>query len=121
MIDLQYFVDTLPLKYTRNRVARAIEISKFPYKIERALRAYAEHDALHYLFQQPFTEEGEKHVAYLEKTFNRGWLPFGEKYNVFTPKECDCGRITVELIDETADIIYWTLEHDETIHKLAYT
>ena len=42
----------------------------------------------------------------MEKTFNRGWLPFGEKYNVFTPKECDCGRITAELIDETAEIIY---------------
>jgi hypothetical protein len=106
MIDLQYFVDTLPQKYTRNRVVQEIEFSKFPYKTERALRAYAEHDALHYLFQQPFTEEGEKHVAYLEKKFNRGWLPFGEKYNVFTPKECDCGRITAELIDETAEIIY---------------
>ena len=106
MIDLQYFVDTLPQRIHRRFVVGVIHQSKFPHKTEKAIRAYAEHDALHYLFQQPFTEEGEQHVAYLEKTFNRGWLPFGEKYNVFTPKECDCGRITAELIDETAEIIY---------------
>jgi hypothetical protein len=33
-------------------------------------------------------------------------LPYGEKYNVFIPKECDYGIITSELIDETAEIIY---------------
>ena len=67
--------------------------------------AQLEHDALHYLSQQPFTKEGEECVAYLEKTFNRGWLPLGEKYNTFKPKECECSHITQELITETAEKI----------------
>lgn len=67
--------------------------------------AQLEHDALHYISQQPFTKEGEEYVAYLEKTFNRGWLPFGEKYNTFTPRECECSHITQELITETAEKI----------------
>jgi hypothetical protein len=106
MTDLQYFVDTLPSKPNRDTIASQLERTETSITTDEAIRAYAEHDALHYLFQQPFTKEGEKHVAYLEKTFNRGWLPFGEKYNVFIPEECDCGRITAELIDETAEIIY---------------
>jgi hypothetical protein len=105
-MDIQQFLDTIPQKIHRRWVVTVTQQHKFPYKTERALRAYAEHDALHYLFQQPFTEEGEKHVAYLEQKFNRGWLPFGENYNVFIPEECDCGIITSELIDETAEIIY---------------
>jgi hypothetical protein len=106
VMDIQQFLDTIPQKIHRRWVVTVTQQNKFPYKTERALRAYAEHDALHYLFQQPFTEEGEKHVAYLEQKFNRGWLPFGENYNVFIPEECDCGIITSELIDETAEIIY---------------
>ena len=106
MTDLQYFVDNLPYLHTRDKIAAQLERTETSITTDEAIRAHAEHDALHYLFQQPFTEEGEKHVAYLEKTFNRGWLPLGEKYNVFIPKECDCGRITAELIDETAEIIY---------------
>lgn len=106
MINLQTFINTIPDKITRRRVARAIQYSRFPHKTEVALRAYAQHDALHYLFNQPFTSEGEECVAYLELLFNRGWLPFGEKYNRNFPRECECGTITVEQIDEIALKLY---------------
>ena len=74
--------------------------------------AQLEHDALHYISQQPFNKQGEEYVAYLEKTFNRGWLPFGEKYNTFTPRECECSHITQELITQTAEDIQ-SLMYDE--------
>lgn len=105
MIDLQYFADTVPNKITRSRVVREIQFHKFPYKTERALRAYAEHDALHYLSGHSFTSESEEYVAYLEKIFNRGWLPYGKEYNSFLPRECKYDGITVEKIDEVADIL----------------
>lgn len=73
-MDLQFFLDTVPQRIRRRWVAVVIQQNKIPYKTEKALKAYAEHDALHYLFQQPFTEEGEKCVAYLERKFHRGWL-----------------------------------------------
>jgi hypothetical protein len=106
VMDIQQFVDTAPQRIRRRWVAADIQQYKFPYKTEVALRAHAEHDALHYLFQQPFTKEGEEHVAYLEQKFHCGWLPLGEKYNPNSPVPCDCGIITSELIDETVKIIY---------------
>lgn len=105
MTDLQQFLDQIP-RIRRRWVVSDIQQYKFPYKTEVALKAHAEHDALHYLFQQPFTEEGEKCVAYLERKFHRGWLPVGEEYNQFSPVPCECGIITEELIDETAEVIY---------------
>jgi hypothetical protein len=106
MTDLRYFLDTVPIKINRRMVVSGITICKFPYKTERALRAYAEHDALHYLFQLDFSEKSEQYISYLEKTFNCGWLPYGEKYNKNTPRKYDCGSITLEMIDEISQIIY---------------
>lgn len=100
MTDLQYFVDTLPRKINRN-----IVLFKDNITIDEAMNAWFEHDALHYLGEHPFTDEGEQHVVYLEKIFNRGWLPFGEKYNTFEPKECVYSHITQELITEIAELI----------------
>ena len=106
MTDLKRFVSTLPQMISS---LREIEVNIQKYnlspKSEEIFMAQLEHDALHYLSQQPFTKEGEEYVAYLEKTFNRGWLPFGEKYNTFKPKECECSHITQELITETAEKI----------------
>ena len=106
VMDIQQFVDTAPQRIRRRWVVADILQYKFPYKTEVALRAHAEHDALHYLFQQPFTKEGEEHVAYLEQKFHCGWLPLGEKYNTNSPIPCDCNGITLKLIDETSEIIY---------------
>jgi hypothetical protein len=105
MIDLQYFADTVPDKVTRSRVVREIKIYNLPFKTERLLKAYAEHDALHYLSGHYFTLMDEGHIAYLEKIFNRGWLPYGKKYNPNFPRECEYNGITVEKIDEVADIL----------------
>ena len=104
-MDLQYFVDRLPGKPNRDTIASQIENSSTPITTDQALNAWYEHDALHYLANQPFTDEGEEFVAYLEKQFNRGWLPFGEKYNTYYQRKCMFSHITQELITETAEQI----------------
>ena len=104
--DLKFFVKHhLPSLPNPDKIAEEIKHDESPFTVDTAIRTWCEHDALHYLSQQPFTKEGEEYVAYLEKTFNRGWLPFGEKYNTFKPKECECSHITQELITETAEKI----------------
>lgn len=114
MSDLQTFINTIPDKITRSRVVREIQNYKFPYKTEVALRAYAEHDALHYLFNQPFTKEGEKKIAWAEYKFNRGWFAVDEKYNQFFREEFDCSHITHKMIDEVALKLYEVYDDYET-------
>jgi len=113
MTDLKHFVSTLPQMIISFREIE-VNIQKYnlSLKSEEIFMAQLEHDALHYISQQSFDKEGEECVAYLEKTFNRGWLPFGEKYNTFTPRECECSHITQELITETAEDIQ-SLMYDE--------
>jgi hypothetical protein len=104
-MNLQYFVTTLPPRVTRESIVEEIETDGVEFTIDDVIRAWCEHDALHYLSQQPFTIEGENCVSYLEKKFNRGWLPLGDKYNPYYRQECECGIITTELIDDTAQFI----------------
>ena len=113
MTDLKRFVSTLPQMIISFREIE-VNIQKYnlSLKSEEIFMAQLEHDALHYLSQQPFNKQGEECVAYLEKTFNRGWLPFGEKYNTSIPRECECSHITQELITETAENIE-SLMYDE--------
>ena len=102
--DLKFFVKHhLPSLPNRDKIAAQLERTETSITTDEAIRAWVEHDALHYISQQPFNKQGEECVAYLEKTFNRGWLPFGEKYNTFTPRECECSHITQELITQTAE------------------
>jgi len=102
--DLKFFVKHhLPYLPNRDEIAAQLERTETSITTDEAIRAWVEHDALHYISQQPFNKQGEECVAYLEKTFNRGWLPFGEKYNTFTPRECECSHITQELITQTAE------------------
>jgi hypothetical protein len=104
--DLKFFVKHhLPSLPNRDKIAEHLTKNNALVTVDEAIRAWVEHDALHYLSQQPFTKEGEEYVAYLEKTFNCGWLPLGEKYNTFKPKECECSHITQELITQTAEQI----------------
>ena len=104
--DLQFFVDHhMPYIPNRDIIASQIENDSVAITTDEAFIAWYEHDALHYLAEQPFTKEGEACVAYLERKFNRGWLPWGKKYNPFTPKECNDSHITQELITETAEDI----------------
>ena len=107
MMDLQYFIDTLPAKFNRRTAVSFIQQYKFPYKTEKVLKALAEHDSLHYLSGQPFTQEGEQCVIYLEKKFQKGFSPIAENYTTLLPQiPCEYDTITSELIDETASIIY---------------
>ena len=103
--DLKFFVKFLPRLTNREEFAIQIENENTGITTDEAVKASCEHDALHYISQQPFTKEGEEYVAYLEKIFNCGWLPLGEKYNTFKPKECECSHITQELITQTAEQI----------------
>jgi hypothetical protein len=103
--DLKFFVKFLPSLPNRDEIAEHLTKNNALVTFDEAVNAWVEHDALHYLSQQPFTKEGEECVAYLEKTFNRGWLPFGERYNTSIPRECECSHITQELITETAEKI----------------
>lgn len=73
MSDLQTFINTIPDKIAHNRVLREIENLNLSYNLEVGLRAWAQHDALHYLSNQPFTVEGEQKVAWMEYKFKRGW------------------------------------------------
>lgn len=101
--DLKFFVKHhLPSLPNRDKIAEHLTKNNDLVTVDEAIRAWVEHDALHYLSEQPFNKQGEECVAYLEKTFNRGWLPFGEKYNIFTPRECECSHITQDLITATA-------------------
>jgi hypothetical protein len=110
--DLKFFVKFLPSLPNRDKIAAQLERTETSITTDEAINAWVEHDALHYLSQQPFNQEGEECVAYLEKTFNCGWLPLGEKYNTFKPKECECFHITQELITQTAEDIQ-SLMYDE--------
>ena len=101
--DLKFYVKHLPFLPTRDEIAERLTNNNALITVDEAVSAWCEHDALHYLSQQSFDKEGEECVAYLEKTFNRGWLPFGEKYNSSTPRECECSHITQELITQTAE------------------
>ena len=110
--DLKFFVKFLPSLPNRDKIAAQLERTETSITTDEAINAWVEHDALHYISQQPFNQEGEECVAYLEKTFNRGWLPFGEKYNPSIPRECECSHITQELITQTAEDIQ-SLMYDE--------
>jgi hypothetical protein len=110
--DLKFFVKHLPSLPYPDKIAEEIKYNNTLVTVDEAVSAWCEHDALHYLSQQSFDKEGEKCVAYLEKTFNRGWLPFGEKYNTSIPRECECSHITQELITEIAEDIQ-SLMYDE--------
>ena len=103
--DLKFYVKHLPFLLNRDEIAERLTKNNALITVDEAVSAWCEHDALHYLSQQSFDKEGEECVAYLEKTFNRGWLPFGERYNTSTPKECECSHITQELITQTAEKI----------------
>ena len=103
--DLQFFVHNLPHLSTREKIAEQLTKNNALVTVDEAVSAWCEHDALHYLSQQSFDKEGEECVAYLEKTFNRGWLFFGERYNTSTPRECEYSHITQELITQTAEDI----------------
>ena len=103
--DLKFYVKHLPFLPTRDEIAERLTKNNALITVDEAVSAWCEHDALHYISQQPFNQEGEECVAYLEKTFNRGWLPFGERYNTSTPRECECSHITQELITQTAEKI----------------
>ena len=105
VIDIQYFTSTLPHITSRDSIAAQIENDGVGFTTDDVIRAWCEHDALHYLSGHSFTEQGEKCVAYLEQVFHKGWFPFGSKYNAHNPKPCEYGRMTPELIDETAQMI----------------
>jgi len=110
--DLKFFVKFLPSLPNRDEIAEQLTKNNALVTVDEAIIAWCEHDALHYISQQPFTKQGEECVAYLEKTFNRGWLPFGEKYNTSIPRECEYSHITQELITEIAEDIE-SLMYDE--------
>lgn len=105
-MDLQQFLDSAPIKISYKEESIKIRQYRCPFKTEVALNAWAEHDALHFLFNRPFNREGENHVVFLEQKFQRGWLMVGEQYNRNTPVPYECDKITLEMVDETARIIY---------------
>lgn len=105
MIDIQYFTTTLPHITSRDHIAVQIENAQTGFTVDDIIRAWCEHDSLHYLSGQPFTENGEECVSYLERYFLKGWFPLGKEYNVYSPSPCSTDKITVELINETAQII----------------
>jgi hypothetical protein len=43
------------------------------------LKAWSEHDSIHYLLNLPFTLVGERKVAYVEAHCGVGWAPYGDE------------------------------------------
>jgi hypothetical protein len=43
------------------------------------LKAWSEHDSIHYLLNLPFTLVGERKVAHVEAHCGVGWAPYGDK------------------------------------------
>lgn len=108
--DLRFFVDYhIPKKVSKETMAKVIQEEHHQFTTEEGMNAWREHDALHYLSSNPFSDDGERRVKYLEQIFQRGWLPYGHQYNPYTPQECKYSHITQELITETAELIkcYW--------------
>jgi hypothetical protein len=104
--DLYFFsIHHIPVKPSRYTLAAQLENSSYKITTDEGMTAWYEHDAIHYLSQQPFNENGEKCVKYLEQKLWRGWLPHGEEYNTWGPVECDYSHISQELITETAGLI----------------
>ena len=48
---------------------------------EEYLKAWSEHDSIHYLLNLPFTLEGERKVAFVEVHCGVGWAPYGDKFS----------------------------------------
>ena len=43
------------------------------------LKAWSEHDSIHYLLNLPFNLNGERKVAFVEAHCGVGWAPYGNK------------------------------------------
>ncbi len=65
------------------------------------LKAWSEHDSIHYLLNLPFNLNGERKVAFVEAHCGVGWAPYGDecslnvrdKINFLMPKKF--GRLKI--------------------------
>ena len=84
-MDLQYFYYCLaPEKVLseeafNHNVGLYVSQGIFSVSYGDYLKAWSEHDSIHYLLNLPFTLFGERKVAHIEAHCGVGWAPYGDK------------------------------------------
>ena len=91
-LGIDEFVKLIPNKETYDLSARDKLITE-----QNFYDRWSEHDALHFISGNPFTDDGEKRVAYLEQMLKCGWFEYNSFRKVAVP--CDYDYITDELLD----------------------
>lgn len=61
-MDIQQFVDLLPVKPTRDLIASQIEKNPSLMSIDEIIDTWCIHDALHYISGANFTHRGERKI-----------------------------------------------------------
>jgi len=83
-MDIQTFYFLCPDKVLSEDAfngARCIHSSRGIFSVSYSdyLKAWSEHDSIHYLLNLPFTMVGERKVAFTEAHCGVGWAPYGNK------------------------------------------
>lgn len=109
-MELQRFVSfIIPDKNVLHKDIELLKNNPEKHNISKVqlINAWCEHDALHYLFNESFTYDGEVNVASLEKYFNCGFYPYDKKYNSFYNENIqkDLDSTTIIEIMNIANII----------------
>jgi hypothetical protein len=85
MMDLQHFYHYLAPEKVLSEDAfnRNVELYSgqgiFSVSYSDYLKAWSEHDSIHYLLNLPFNLNGERKVAFVEAHCGVGWAPYGDK------------------------------------------
>lgn len=86
----------VPVIHTIKKINEKYNHDIYGISSNQAFHNWCEHDALHFISGNPFTDEGERNVAFIEKKFNCGWV----KYNGYIKyaTECETDYINADVI-----------------------
>jgi hypothetical protein len=84
MMDLQYFYHCLPEKVLSEEAFNSnvwLYASQGIFSVSYGdyLKAWSEHDSIHYLLNLPFNLNGERKVAFVEAHCGVGWASYGDE------------------------------------------
>lgn len=104
-MDIEQFVNILPVKPTRDLIASQLENTPSAMTLDEVIDIWCIHDDLHYITGINFTHNGEKKIRYLEEKFNIGCWSVDPKFNTYKPLVCNTSSITHNRIREVANQI----------------
>jgi hypothetical protein len=85
VIDIQYFYHYLAPEKVLSKEAFNHNVGLyasqgiFSVSYSEYLKAWSEHDSIHYLLNLPFNLNGERKVAFVEAHCGVGWASYGDK------------------------------------------